>query len=207
MGIVHPGAPRKLTLAVKDMVGARVFVETGTCTGATARWAASNFDRVISIEIEPRLYLAAAESLRDCANVDLRCGPSEAVLKTALIGLPGPAILWLDAHWSGDGTGGEHNECPLLEEIRIIDDRCADHVIMIDDARLFLNSPPRPHKPEHWPSFAQVMAALRASAPAAYVVIHDDVIVRIGTKFRDALDGFLQTCSPAVDARTENHPV
>jgi hypothetical protein len=33
MGLIHPGAPKELTLMIKRLVGAQTFVETGTAGG------------------------------------------------------------------------------------------------------------------------------------------------------------------------------
>ena len=50
-----------------------------------------------------------------------------------------PATFWLDAHASGPNIpGGKYGSCPLVQEIEAINlSPCKDHVIMIDDNRLF----------------------------------------------------------------------
>jgi len=191
MGLVHPGVPKELTLAIKRLVGAQAFVETGTAGGDSAAWAAQQFERVVSIELDPALHRMAADRLRRHANVELRLGASEAVLPSVLAELPAPAIVWLDAHWSGPGSGGEAKECPVLEEIAAVDAAGTDHVIMIDDARLFLNVPGAPLHAEHWPSFEQISATLRRRAERSYLLVHDDVIFRIPQQFRGPVELYL----------------
>jgi hypothetical protein len=174
MGLIHPGVPRKLALALAKSLGADVFVETGTLTGETAAWAGEHFNRVISIEIDKALHEQACTLTAGKGNVELLLGPSERLLPQIARSLSGPAVFWIDAHYSGPGTGGEEKQCPILEELAAISG--ANHLIMVDDARLFLNGPGMPCDSSHWPSLVAVLDALRA--PHCYLAIHDDVIFR-----------------------------
>jgi hypothetical protein len=104
MGIVHPGVPRRLALWLRDEAATSDFVGTGTYRTGTARWAATHFDRVISIEADEELHSAAGKRLASYANVDLRLGRSQDVLATLVPKLSRPALAWLDDHWSGDNS-------------------------------------------------------------------------------------------------------
>jgi hypothetical protein len=189
MGLIHPGIPKKLALVLAKNIGAEVFVETGTLGGETAAWAAEHFSRVISIEIDKSLYARACASLADKPNIELLLGPSEWLLPQITRSLSGPAVFWLDAHYSGPGTGGADKECPLLEELAAING--ANHLVMVDDSRLFINGPGMPCKISHWPGITAVLDALRA--PGCYLAIHDDVIWR----FPETLQGcFEETIRP-----------
>ncbi len=196
MGIVHPGVPRRLALWLRDTAATRDFVETGTFLGGTAKWAARHFDRVISIEADAKLYGAARKRLASYANIDLRLGRSQDVLSILIPELSRASLIWLDAHWSGGGTAGEGAECPLLEEIAIVDAGTTQHVILIDDARLFLNPPPPPHKREQWPPAGAVIDKLRTKFDG-YVCVTDDVIVRLPIALRDQFEAFLTPRSHA----------
>lgn len=191
MGLIHPGVAKELTLVIQRVIGPRTFVETGTAGGDTAAWAANEFERVVSIEVDPDLYKMANNRLRKNANVELHLGASEVVLTSVLDKVPAPAIVWLDAHWSGPGSGGESNECPLLQEIAAVDSVGVDHVIMIDDARLFMNVPGAPLHAEHWPSFEQISVALRQCAADCYLLVHDDVIFRVPAQLRRSVELYL----------------
>jgi hypothetical protein len=46
-------------------------------------------------------------------------------------------IFWLDGHFSSGDTGKGINDCPLIEELRVIDSNCHNSLIIIDDYRLF----------------------------------------------------------------------
>jgi len=191
MGIVHPGVPSRLTLWLRDEAAAKDFIETGTYLAATALWAAQHFDRVVSIEADQALYEAARKRLASYANVDLRLGRSQDVLAVLVPKLSRPALIWLDAHWCGGdiAVAGENQECPLLEEIAAVDAGIIQHLIVIDDARFFLNPAPPPHKRDHWPSIGAVIDRLRAKYDG-YICVTDDVIIRLPTALRDPFEAF-----------------
>ena len=51
----------------------------------------------------------------------------------------GRILFWLDGHYSGEGTGGCDEVCPIIAELRLIaQSKRKDHCILIDDARLFI---------------------------------------------------------------------
>jgi hypothetical protein len=152
------------------------FVESGTYMGVTTRWGAKNFRAVFTIERYEPLYKAYSPELAALPNVTPLLGDSSDWLPVIARGLEEfSALYWLDAHWSGAGTGGEDNECPLLAELAPLAKRPQD-IILIDDARLFLCAPPLPHKPGAWPTIAQVIQAL---GPGRHVQIVEDVIVAV----------------------------
>jgi hypothetical protein len=152
------------------------FVESGTYMGVTTRWGAKNFRAVFTIERYEPLFKAYSPELAALPNVTPLLGDSSDWLPVIAQGLEEfSALYWLDAHWSGAGTGGEDNECPLLAELAPLAKRPQD-IILIDDARLFLCAPPLPHKPGAWPTIAQVIQAL---GPGRHVQIVEDVIVAV----------------------------
>ena len=45
------------------------------------------------------------------------------VLRKILPTVRRPMLYWLDAHWTGEqGTAGEDEQCPLLDELRTINE-------------------------------------------------------------------------------------
>ena len=179
MGMVTFGAPRRLIRSLAEAVGADTFVETGTFLGKTARWASGAFERVITVEGSEKLYAEAVEEHADLENVRFLHGASEDVLGDVVAELEEPAIFWLDAHWCGGTTYGAEHECPVLDEIRIVNGSPLEHVVLIDDARFFTSPPPPPNDPEQWPSFQAVVDALGQASFDRYTVIQDDVIVSV----------------------------
>jgi hypothetical protein len=166
-------APKELILAIRDEFAVDLFLETGTHHGQTAAWAAKHFSQVVTIEASPELHRAAAEQHRLLGNVRFVHGDSRSVLGSELAALGGPAVLWLDSHWSGGDTYGEDAECPLLAELEAVRASLVDHFLFIDDARLFLSPPPRPHKAEQWPTLTDVVAALTIDRPRGVLVLGD----------------------------------
>lgn len=99
-------------------------------------------------------------------------------------------LFWLDAHWSGGDTYGEEDECPLIEELEIIFDYPdKNHVILIDDARLFLAPPPYPHEIKNWPLMTNILQTL----PISWEIIEfEDVIYLFPKKINDDFKKFIQ---------------
>ena len=192
MGILHAGVPQRLALWLRDQAATPDFIETGTYLADTALWAVQHFERVISIEADRELCDAARKRLASYANVNVLLGQSQDVLAALVPKLNRPALIWLDAHWCGGAVAvaGESQECPLLEEITAIDAGTIQHLILIDDARFFLNSPPLPHKREHWPSAGAVIEQLRAKYDG-YIGVIDDVIIRLPIALREPFEAFI----------------
>ena len=50
-----------------------------------------------------------------------------------------PAIFWLDGHYSAGITARGDKDCPIFEELdAIFDKNNFEHILLIDDARLFI---------------------------------------------------------------------
>lgn len=177
MGAVFGGAPTPHVLRLAALSGAQTFVETGTFTGQTTRWAADHFARVHTVERSQELFDLYSPDLSAIANVTPHLGDSRTVLPEIIEGLDAtPAIHWLDGHWSGGPTAGEDDECPILDELECLASRQQD-VILIDDARLFLAAPPEPHDPAQWPTLLDISRVLintRDDRP--YLQVIDDVV-------------------------------
>ncbi len=124
MGMVRFGIPERITLELRDLSGATVFIETGTYQGDTARWAANHFDKVITIERSKSLFDEYSGGLADLHNVSALCGDSRQLLPSILkeIGEE-KAIFWLDSHWFGGETAGQDDQCPLLGELACLQGR------------------------------------------------------------------------------------
>jgi hypothetical protein len=185
------GPPTELMLLCAHSFGVRDFVETGTFEGRTAAWAAQHFDRVVTIENSKSIYERTSARHAALRNVRFLFGNSRDVLGGVVADLAAPAVFWLDGHWSGGETYGDGDECPVLDEIRAVDASPHEHFVLIDDARLFASPPPRPHSADAWPSIDAVIGTLKAGRPDGYVVLVDDVVVRVPARAKEA---FLAHC-------------
>lgn len=196
MGALRFGVPEKLVLWLRDTFAARVFVETGTNRAGTTVWAADHFDVVVTIEGQPDLHAAAVAAHGHRRHISFLKGDSRDALGPVLAGLTGPAVLWLDAHWCGEGTYGPQAECPVLDELRWVNQAPHDHLILIDDARLFVAPPPPPHNADAWPGLLDVTAALSPPGRPRYAVVFEDVIVAVPVAGRAALVEFVRANAP-----------
>jgi hypothetical protein len=193
MGNVRFGAPTEFILWLKNAFGHAVFVETGTNQAASAAWAAQHFRHVWTIEGEARFVEAARRKLADKHNIDFILGDSRTCLRPILDDCSQPAIVWLDAHWCGTGTFGDGAECPVLDELREVNESHPDHIVLVDDARLFIAPVPIPHKPEHWPSLKELLPLLTCPSRDRYVVVHEDVVVAVPERHRLVLMEYLRS--------------
>lgn len=179
MGNIIFGPPKEAIDFIQRSFVIQTFVETGTYQGDTAAWAADHFLNVFTIEGSPEFREAAQKKYRRRSNISFLQGDSRSVLPKVVAELTGPALFWLDAHWM-PGAFGASAECPVLEEIAVINQTPYEHFILIDDARYFLAPPPRPHLASNWPDIAAILAALAAGQPDRFrVIVYNDVLVCI----------------------------
>lgn len=185
------GDCRGLMLVLKKEYNLPTFVETGTFQGGTSVWASEHFQKVFTIEFAKHIYEATSSTYSHIKNIDFLWGNTKEQLKFVVPQLKEPALFWLDAHWMGGGTAGENDECPLLEELEIINNSECEHFILIDDARLFLSPPPNPHRIEQWPGLNEIIATLSAKK-SRYTVIFEDAIVSVPDRAKAVVAQFCQ---------------
>jgi len=161
------------------------FIETGTMYGHTAKWASDYFNIVYTIEKDTQLFNSTKEKFNN-SNIICINGESSDCLSSILKEIEGYVIFWLDAHWSGGKTSGEAKECPILEEIKVINEWNLECIILIDDARLFLSPPYEPHKPDHWPTISDIISKVEKK----YIVIIYDVIIVVPFHLKPIVEQF-----------------
>lgn len=166
-----------LVVALQKRFQIENFVETGTYLGETTQWASNIFNKVHSLEASPKYFKISSDKLKNFQNITLHFGISTDVLPNILKNLNGPSFFWLDAHWSGGDTFRGNSECPLIQEIKLINSYFDDKFIFIDDAHMFLSLPPPPHNPNDWPKIDEVVFELQTSSTKNYILIYDDVII------------------------------
>lgn len=116
------------------------LVETGTYLGEMVEAQLPNFKEIYSIELSEKLYRKASKKFKGQSNVHLLQGDSGKVMRQITSKLKSPALFWLDGHYSGGITALGDKECPVIEELNIITSDNIPHVILIDDARLFVGA-------------------------------------------------------------------
>ena len=192
MGAVTFSLDKRLLDALGGALPLEVFVETGTFKGDGAAAAAGRFPRVLTVESSESLWHEVKARFAGEPRVDARLGDSGEFLREVAPGLRDtPTLFWLDAHWCvATGTAGERSQCPLLAEIEAIGRLAPASVVLVDDARLFLATPPEPHDVTQWPSFDEVTRALRRLSDRHELAVVNDVIAFFPPEARDAVQGF-----------------
>jgi hypothetical protein len=142
------------------------LVESGTALGETAWALRRRFDRVYTIELDPRLCRRARARFARSPNVTVLEGDSGIRLAEVLAELHGPTLFWLDSHVQRAESVRGELPTPAAAELGAIVSRGLDgHVVLIDDARLFSGR-------DGWPSVEE----LRSLAGGARFEVAEDVI-------------------------------
>ena len=149
--------------------GIDVLIETGTFEGEMVRKCRKAFRRIFTIELDPALAARARRRFAKDAGVTVLQGDSAERLPEVLRQLDGPAVLWLDGHYSGGITALGSKETPLLEELGALARHGRrDHVILIDDARMLGSG--------DYPTLERLREALRAIHPEYRIEVRDDIV-------------------------------
>lgn len=116
------------------------FIETGTFMGDTSWIMKDYFERVDTCELDTNLAARAIERFKHESNVYVWQGNSGVKIGEILENIDSQKIclFWLDGHFSGGVTAKADLNTPILAEIMHIFKHAKHHVILIDDARLFL---------------------------------------------------------------------
>jgi len=179
MGAINFTLDIKLVEALKKVLPLSTFVETGTFEGETLISVAPFFKKLFSVELSKVLHQKACEKLREFPHVEIECTDSTKYISRIISSISDESVLfWLDAHWCvADDTAGEESQCPLVQEISAIGSLNSLSVIAIDDARLFLAPPPKPHNISDWPIFEEINTALRSLSKQHELIVINDVIL------------------------------
>jgi len=125
------------------------FIETGTYKGGTALQAARVFTRVHTIELLPENYRSAKKRLSHHHHVNCIQGDSARILQNYRKYAPTRAVLWLDAHYSGEGTGGLPGFSVVVKELKALKSQeIDDAIILVDDLRCMYYPDKRQNEPQ-----------------------------------------------------------
>lgn len=114
------------------------LVETGTYQGTTVAAMLSQFERIYTIELDHTLWARASERFSKYPHVGVILGHSGDVLPTILAAISDRCLFWLDGHFSCGDTARGTRDTPIVEELAAIRSHFRkDHILLIDDARLF----------------------------------------------------------------------
>jgi hypothetical protein len=164
-----PHRKREVLAQYAERLRPTAFVETGTFRGDTVARMAHHVPLVISIELDASLYEAARRRFSGNERVRLLQGDSAALLGSVVHALEGPALFWLDGHYSGGPTARGAHATPILSELEAVLDDERPHALLIDDARLFDGT-------DGYPSLSDVEARCRELRPKTSWSVADDII-------------------------------
>lgn len=119
--------------------GYEILIETGTFRGTMINAQKNNFKKILSIEIDKTFHSEAIENFKAFPHIHFHLGDSGKLLKEIMQDIDKPTLFWLDAHYNGKSSEKLEKECPIYEEIdAVFAAKKFKHVMLIDDARLFV---------------------------------------------------------------------
>jgi hypothetical protein len=148
----------------------KILVETGTYFGNMVEAMKPYFRKIYSIELSNDLYNKAKQRFSGDEKVTIVQGDSGTELGNLIRILDGPALFWLDAHYSSGITVRGEKDTPIYEELdQILSTSERRNVVIIDDARCFGSDPA-------YPSIDELNNYIRSKRPNVCIEIVNDSI-------------------------------
>jgi len=165
-----PHKIKQLTIAeFGKKYNCKTLVETGTFRGDMMEAQKRNFDMLYSVELSVEFWENAKERFKTDSNIHLIQGDSGVVLPKLVPTLTQPAVFWLDGHYCGGVTALSAIECPIYAEIDAVFKDNKGHVMLIDDARLFIGK-------RDYPTIPELTNYIKGINPNYTVTVADDMI-------------------------------
>jgi hypothetical protein len=174
---------REILSSYKNDYALKVFIETGTFFGDTVEYFKNSFKKVYSIELAEELAKKAKLRFANDSQVEIIQGDSGSILKGILKDIDEPVLFWLDGHYSSEFFVGDEfiktartdKDTPVVEELDTILSSPINHVILIDDARLFDGL-------GDYPSISSIKRKVRKTKGSAYSCKVENDIIHIYAK-------------------------
>ncbi|MBU0663915.1 MAG: hypothetical protein KJ990_05145 [Proteobacteria bacterium] len=161
---------QKALLRYAQKYDLKILIETGTFNGDMVEAMKASFDKIFSIELSRELFEKAKFRFKSQQNVTIIHGDSGKELKKLMQTIDQPALFWLDGHYSGGETALGEKETPIFEELEcILSEQVLEHVIVIDDARLF-------NEDQSYPSLDSLKEKVLSRRSDVAIEIKDDSI-------------------------------
>jgi len=150
---------------------ARILIETGTYKGAMIDSCKPLFKKIFSIELDRSLYEEAKVRFRKYSRINLINGDSGEKLVSLLTEIHEPCLFWLDGHYSGGITAQGNVDTPIMAELKaILTHHIKNHVILIDDARLFIGE-------NDYPTVDDLTTFILNENASKRIAIENDIII------------------------------
>lgn len=147
----------------------KILVETGTFRGDMIEAQKNNFDKLYSVELSVDFWEKAKQRFKNDTHINLIQGDSAEVLPKLVPTLNQPTLFWLDGHYCGGTTALSAVECPIYAEIDAVFKSNKGHVMLIDDARLFIGK-------RDYPTISELTKYVKNINPNYSVTVVDDMI-------------------------------
>lgn len=135
--------PHQYKQSVVEEVGKKynlsTLIETGTLFGVMIECQRKFFKKLVSVELDQKLFENAKNYFKDYDHIKIFRGDSSDLMPKMLDEIVDDSVLfWLDGHYSGGITALGKKQCPIYEELDwILKNNFSNLYILIDDARLF----------------------------------------------------------------------
>jgi hypothetical protein len=148
-----------------------IFIETGTYKGKMVYAVIPYIEEIYSIELDQRHFQKAKKRFAGYPNIHIIQGQSGEELPKILANIHGRCLFWLDAHYSGGSTAKGDTQTPIMQELECIlnHEKAAEHVILIDDARLFIDE-------NDYPIIEELKQFILDIHPGWTIEVKDDII-------------------------------
>lgn len=168
---------REKILEISKIYKINFLVETGTFLGDTVYFFMDYFEKVYSIELAEDLASNAKMRFNGVPNVEIIHGDSGVELFKLVDKFTRPVLFWLDGHYSGEfelngtfiKTALSEKQTPIELELQAILSCSFDHIVMIDDARLFNGE-------NDYPTLRKIQKILRKHKTNYSFKIENDII-------------------------------
>ena len=149
---------------------AELFIETGTLFGDMVYAMRHTFKRLVSIELDDWLFNRARRRFQRYPHIRILHGDSGRRIVEVLAEVRQNCLFWLDAHYSGGITAHGEAMTPIFDEIRaILNHEIKNHIVVIDDARLFNGT-------DGYPTFRALRDFVESIDPSRMIWIENDTI-------------------------------
>lgn len=146
------------------------FIETGTYLGSMIDATSDIFDKIYTIELDKTLYKRAKKKFSNLKHINTLQGDSSKVLPNVLKKIAKPALFWLDAHYSEGITAKGKLTTPISAEINsILKHKVKYHIILIDDASLFIGK-------NSYPTISSLKKSILKKYPKANFKVENNII-------------------------------
>lgn len=145
------------------------LIETGTYLGDMVEAQRNYFKQIFSIELSKKLFDRANKRFKSFPQIKILQGDSGQVLHNLIPALNKPALFWLDGHYSRGITAKGDKECPVINELKAIFTSPHNHIILIDDARLFNGM-------NDYPAIEEISEIIKEKGRNYSVIVQDDII-------------------------------